>query len=79
MSRSKKKTPVQGTCSASSQKRWKVQNHRTERAMARKVMEHADPDELVLPKKQEVSNIWDGPYDGFTRFDPIANPKFMRK
>ena len=66
MSRSRKKTPVHGICTGDSQKDWKRDNNRR----ARRVVKHAiardgeDLEPTELPVKREVSDVWDGPYDG---------------
>jgi len=78
MSRSKKKTPIQGFSSAVSEKEDKRQYNRRYRRACRQVL-HATKDGDRLPLLRELSNPWCMAKDGKHWFDPKVNPKEMRK
>jgi hypothetical protein len=66
VSRSHKKTPVRGICTGDSQKGWKQESNRRERRVVKHIIkkEGEDLDVCDIPLKREVSDEWDGPYDG---------------
>lgn len=76
MSRSHRKTPVRGITSAESEKSDKAASHRKIRRAVRVAVEQGAP---VLPQERELTNPWSMAKDGKTVFDPVANPKLMRK
>lgn len=78
MSRSKKKTPVSGYTTASSEKEDKRKNNRKVRKAVRQVLA-GDPHAEVLPHEHELTNPWLMDKDGKGRFDPAQFPKGMRK
>ncbi len=81
MSHSRKKTPVCGNfvCGNYSEKEDKRLWHRWMRAAILICLHDADPDDVLLPHEREVSNVWAMAKDGKCRFDPVENPKLMRK
>jgi hypothetical protein len=76
MSRSKRKTPVRGMSSSESEKADKQASHRKLRRVARVAVEQGEP---VLPLEKELTNTWSMDKDGKRRFDPVAQPRLMRK
>ena len=76
MSRSKRKTPVRGMSSSESEKADKSASHRKLRRVARVAVEQGEP---VLPLERELTNTWSMDKDGKRRFDPVKNPRLMRK
>jgi hypothetical protein len=80
MSRSRRKTPVRGITSASTEKGDKTRSHRLMRRKASQNLIQNDPDEATPPEKNfEALNPWAMAKDGKYRFDPIECPSFMRK
>jgi len=83
MSRSQRSEPVKGITTSESEKEWKRENNRRLRRSSAQVIDQiskgADPDAMVLPAVNEISELWDGPKDGKFRFDPKERPKLMRK
>ena len=78
MSRSRKKTPVRAITTAHSEKQDKrLYNRRYRRVL--KDMIHSDPERELLPHLREYSDPWLMDKDGKYRFDPVENPKRMRK
>lgn len=65
MSRSKKKTPIRGVA-GNSDKESKREANRLERKVVKQTLhEHADKlDEIELPIKREVSDVWSFNKDG---------------
>lgn len=63
MSRSRKRTPITGITTASSEKRDKLAAHRRERRRVRTVL-HATPSADVLPHRRELSDPWTYAKDG---------------
>ena len=57
MSRSRRKTPIAGISSATSEKAEKAADHRRERRRVRQVL-IAEPDSDLLPHTWELSNTW---------------------
>ncbi len=82
MSRSYKKTPVRGNCTGDSQKSWKQESNRRERRIAKHTIKKKgeDLEPSDIPLKREVSDEWDGPYDG-KKYDRKLedDDKFWRK
>lgn len=78
MSRSKKRTPVNGHTTAPSEKEDKVSAHRRVRHHVGMVL-RKDPDAETLPHEKELSSPWLMAKDGKQRFDPDEFPEEMRK
>lgn len=78
MSRSRRKTPVTGITTATSEKQDK---RSANRRLRRRVKQRLDesPEIDVLPLKREISNVWAMDKDGKFRFDPERYPELMRK
>jgi hypothetical protein len=76
MSRSRRRTPVRGITSASTEKPEKQAAHRLLRRVVRVALTTGD---AVLPHAREHSDPWCMAKDGKVRFDPDAEPKAMRK
>lgn len=78
MTRSRKRTPITGNTTATSEKEDKVQAHRRiRRRVVQTLCLHRDGD--VLPHERELSNPWGMAKDGKGLFDPRLWPKLMRK
>lgn len=75
MSRSKKKTPIQGIASSDSEKEDKRDANRKFR---RKTKQEIKNGEEQLPKLREVSNVWSFSKDGKTYREDLSD-KEMRK
>ena len=75
MSRSKKKTKIQGITTATSEKenKWDA-NRKFRRIIKQKVKS----EKTELPKLREVSNIWSFDKDG-KRYNPEMTKKELRK
>jgi hypothetical protein len=78
MSRSRKKTPIGGITSATSEKAEKLANHRRERRRIRQRLA-TEPEADVLPHTRELSNPWAMAKDGKYYFAPWKYPREMRK
>jgi hypothetical protein len=78
MSRSRKKTPITGITTATSEKQDKRIANRRERRINRIILQTTG-DETQLRLKREISNVWAFDKDGKRRFDPRKYPKSMRK
>lgn len=78
MSRSRKKTPITGITTATSEKQEKLANHRRERRCVRQVLV-ADPAPEVLPHSRELSNPWAMAKDGKVYRASWKDPKALRK
>jgi hypothetical protein len=78
MARSRKKTPVHGITTASSEKKDKRLYNRRFRHVCKQAL-HVNPYLEVLPHLQEYSNPWCMDKDGKARFDPKKHPEWMRK
>ena len=79
MSRSKRKTPICGVTTASSEKEDKTLSHRKTRArVAQELLK--DPEEATPPlHDRDVTNPWSMAKDGKQKFDPKKYPGLMRK
>ncbi len=78
MSRSRKKTPVQGITMAGSEKEDKRRyNRRFRRVVKQKI--HIDPYCEILPHLYEYSDPWGMDKDGKSRFNSNEHPEWMRK
>ncbi|MEL6771041.1 MAG: hypothetical protein AAFP18_08255 [Bacteroidota bacterium] len=78
MSRSRKKTPISGITTATSEKHDKrLANRRSRRRIRQRLA--AGHDGTDLPLLREVSNVWAMNKDGKLYFDPATHPKLMRK
>ena len=88
MSRSKRKTAIMGITCAVSEKQDKIIAHRRLRRtvhgrlrpyqLLKLGSDEQDTDPL-LPDIRESSNVYTFAKDGKQRFDPIAQPEYMRK
>lgn len=74
MSRSKKKTKIQGITTAKSEKENK---QKANRKFRRKIKQKISPEE-ELPQVREISNIWDFDKDG-KKYKPDMTEKELRK
>jgi len=63
MSRSRKKHPITGITTAETEKEFKQQEHRRERAAVRDALQ---TEKELLPHPKEFGNRWSGPKDGRT-------------
>lgn len=78
MSRSRRKTPVAGITTATSEKQDKRDaNRRLRRCVNQRLVRNPEID--VLPLERETSNVWVMDKDGKLRFDPDRFPELMRK
>ena len=77
MSRSRIKTPITGIITAKSEKDDKRRANRRNRRTNRVLLRTKGQEALKL--KRETSNIWSFDKDGKARFDPVKNPKLLRK
>lgn len=81
MSKSFKKTPVQGICSSRAQKHFKQSEHRAERSAVKIKLKMEDYDNLPHPKI--YGNEWASPRDGKMWFGNLSDHedyvKWMRK
>jgi hypothetical protein len=78
VSRSKKKTPVEGITGARSEKQDKRLYNRRYRRTCKQAV-HVSPERELMPHLWEYSNPWAMDKDGKVRFDPKLYPKRMRK
>lgn len=77
MTRSKRKTAICGITAANSEKQDKALSHRKIRR-AVKVQVKATEDSL-MPLEKQLTNPWSMSKDGKCVFDPLSDPKLMRK
>jgi|TARA_B110000967_G_scaffold209020_1_gene263345 hypothetical protein len=75
MSRSKKKTKIQGITTAKSEKKNKSAANRTFRRIVKKKVES---EETVLPELREISNVWSFDKDG-KKYNSELTKKELRK
>ena len=78
MSRSRKKTPVSGVTTATTEKDEKREANRRLRREVRQRLA-AGSDATELPGLREVSNVWSMSKDGKAPFDPERYPEGLRK
>jgi hypothetical protein len=82
MSRSYKRNAITGRTMAESDKSYKQQEHRRERARVRTALMSADDhEELILPDAKEFGNAWNSNKDG-KHYVPVsskARTKILRK
>ncbi|HUQ34604.1 MAG TPA: hypothetical protein VM095_20965 [Pyrinomonadaceae bacterium] len=78
MSRSRKRTPVWGMSSSSSEKQDKRDYNRRYRRISKQFL-HVNPDGELMPHLRDYSNPWCMSKDGKKRFDPKLHPERMRK
>ncbi|GAB5519720.1 MAG: hypothetical protein RhofKO_19710 [Rhodothermales bacterium] len=78
MSRSRRKTPVTGITSATTEKQEKREANRKLRRQTREQLK-TQPTHEPLPELREVSNTWAMSKDGKRYVDADAHPKVMRK
>lgn len=76
--RSKRKTPITGITTATSEKQDKRIANRQFRRCVKQLLD-VDPETDILPLEREISDIWLMDKDGKTRFDPDRHPDLMRK
>jgi hypothetical protein len=82
MSRSRRKTPICGITTASSERHDKrLANQRLRRSAKTKLRCGLYDEDLILPELDDVSNPWEMSKDGKQRFDPNSKwgKKLMRK
>lgn len=79
MSRSRKHNPFTGITKAKSEKEDKRFHNRRLRKRVSETIRREDPENLVLPNEQEVSEVYSWNKDGKFRFDPSRFPEYMRK
>ncbi|MEC5292280.1 MULTISPECIES: hypothetical protein [unclassified Aurantimonas] len=75
MARSRRNSPGCGWTTAASDKPYKQQEHRRERAAVRSI----DLTAKEPPASRAFGNPWHGEKDGKQWFDPERHPKEMRK
>ena len=75
MARSRRKNPGCGITTAASDKSYKQQEHRRERAAVRNIDLTAEE----MPSTRAFGSPWHGEKDGKQWFDPKQHPKDMRK
>ena len=78
MSRSLKKHPFSGLTTARSEKKDKQAANRLLRRVTHAKTKTGEV-EGVLPALREVSDVWKMEKDGKRRFNPVAEPKLVRK
>ena len=78
MSRSRRKKPICGVTTATSEKEEKRMYNRAIRRKNRQLIISENTD-LPFVGKREVIDIWSMEKDGKTRFDPIKHKDLMRK
>lgn len=78
MSRSRRKTPIHGMTSASSEKKDKRLYNRRFRRVSKQALQ-VSPEQEPLPHLREHSNPWSMDKDGKVRFDQKKHPEWMRK
>lgn len=78
MSRSRRKTPVTGITTATSEKQDKRSANRRIRQRVKRRLDE-NPETEVVPLERETSNVWAMEKDGKLRFDPKLHPDLMRK
>ena len=79
MSRSYRRTPVSNRYGCDSEKECKRIWHRRMRAAILVRLRNIDPDEILLPHKREICDVWEMGKDGKWRFDPREFPQLLRK
>lgn len=78
MSRSRKKTPINGITTARSEKRDKLAAHRRERREIRsRLSTESEPD--MLPHRLEIANVWSFAKDGKKYQTGRIDPGDLRK
>jgi hypothetical protein len=78
MARSRKKVPITGITTATSEKSDKVSAHKRERRAVRTRL-HDQPAAEILPTTREVSDVWTFAKDGKTYLKPESRTKLLRK
>ena len=78
MSRSRRKTPVTGITTATTEKDDKRLANRRQRRVNREILE-ATGDDTRLKHRRETSDPWAMAKDGKGRFDPDRHPGLLRK
>ena len=78
MARSRKKTPIIGISTATSEKSDKVAAHRRERRKVHVGLK-TKADQDALPHRREVSDVWGYAKDGKIYKAPWLRPKDLRK
>jgi hypothetical protein len=78
MSRSRKRTPVWGMSSSSSEKQDKRDYNRRYRHISKQFL-HVNPEAELMPHLRDYSNPWSMSKDGKVRFNPKLYPERMRK
>ena len=78
MSRSRKKAPVLGLTTTTSEKKDKRLYNRRFRRVSKQALQ-VDPQREVLPHLREYSDPWAMNKDGKVRFDPTKHSDWMRK
>lgn len=82
MSRSRKKIPIQGNAGSarSSDKLSKQEANRAERKVIKQMLhEHSDKlEEIELPLKKEISNVWDFNKDGKSFIKNAADEDYRK-
>ena len=79
MSRSRRRTPIAGITSATSEKADKQAAHRRERRKLRSVLRPASDVPEVLPVPRDVSNPWAMAKDGKLYYGAHLSAKQLRK
>ena len=82
MSRSKRKTPITGITTASSEKKEKrLANRKLRRVTNEMIRRGSLEDDLILPEIRDVSNVWLMEKDGKMWHDPDnpENRKILKK
>ena len=81
MGKSRRKTPIIAVTTAESDKSFKRQVHRSERASIRTKLQRDHPEdaETRLPSRRLFGDPWRGDKDGKLPFKPAERPDLMRK
>ena|SRR5688572_20868273 len=78
VARSRKRVPIAGITSATSEKQEKRANHQRERRLVRQMLA-TDPEPDLLPHTRELSDPWSMSKDGKIYLGPWTRPEDLRK
>lgn len=79
MSKSYKKTSINGCSTVKSEKKDKRLYNRKLRRITKQMIINERLDEVLFPTKNEIQDVWLMPKDGKTYFDKTKFPELMRK
>ena len=79
MTRSRKRTPIQGNTLAESEQRDKHTAHRNKRRLVRQLVKTEQMDLASIVDVRDVSSTWSFAKDGRHWFDAKRHPQWLRK